>query len=183
MPADFSPNIVQGKTYDLDAGTGRELFVALEERLTSNATVSTQMAVAEGVVGRMFSDPVLTRRRLGQGGFRILVTDTYDRQCAVTGEHTLPVLQAAHIKPVSQGGEHLVNNGLCYGPTCILCSIGDMSQSLPISSFGLAAVSMRTGAMERSTMPLTISEYTSLEILPAIGIPKFSNGTLTRFLR
>lgn len=112
VPTDFAPNIVQGKTYDLDAGTGRELFLALEERLTSNATVSTQKAVAEGVVGRMFSDPVLARRRLGQGGFRILVTDNYDRQCAVTGEHTLPVLEAAHIKPVSQGGEHLVNNGL-----------------------------------------------------------------------
>ena len=112
VPADFSLNIVQGKTYDLDAGTGRELFLALEERLTANATVSTQMVVAEGVVGRMFSDPVLARHRLGQGGFRILVTDTYDRQCAVTGEHTLPVLEAAHIRPVSQGGEHLVNNGL-----------------------------------------------------------------------
>jgi putative restriction endonuclease len=112
VPADFSLNIVQGKTYDLDVGTGRELFLALEERFSSNATTSTQMAVSEGVTARMFSDPVLARRRLGQGGFRILVTDTYDRQCAVTGEHTLPVLQAAHIKPVSEGGEHLVSNGL-----------------------------------------------------------------------
>lgn len=112
VPTDFAPNIVQGKTYDLDAGTGRELSLALEDRLMSNATVSTQIGVAEGVVARMFSDPVLARRRLGQGGFRILVTDTYDRRCAVTGEHTLPVLQAAHIQPVSHGGEHRINNGL-----------------------------------------------------------------------
>ena len=112
VPTNFSLNIVQGKTYDLDTGTGQELALALEERLTARATVSTQRIVAEGVVSRMFSDPVLARRRLGQGGFRILVTDTYERKCAVTGEHTLPVLQAAHIKPVSQGGEHLVNNGL-----------------------------------------------------------------------
>jgi putative restriction endonuclease len=112
VPSDFSLNIVQGKTYDLDAGTGRELFASLEERLTAKATISTQVAVAEGIVGRMFSDPVLARRRLGQGGFRILVTDNYERQCAVTSEHTLPVLEAAHIKPVSRGGEHLVSNGL-----------------------------------------------------------------------
>lgn len=30
VPSDFSLNIVQGKTYDLDLGTGRELFLALE---------------------------------------------------------------------------------------------------------------------------------------------------------
>ena len=112
VPSDFSLNIVQGKTYDLDTGTGLELALALEDRLASPTGVSTQRNVAEGVVSRMFSDPVLARRRLGQGAFRILVTDIYHRQCAITGEHTLPVLQAAHIKPVSLGGEHLVTNGL-----------------------------------------------------------------------
>jgi putative restriction endonuclease len=30
----------------------------------------------------------------------------------VTKEKALPVLQAAHIQPVSQGGRHLVSNGL-----------------------------------------------------------------------
>ena len=60
----------------------------------------------------MFSDPVLARRRLGQAGFRISVTDVYERQCAITREHTLPVLEAAHIRPVSEGGEHAISNGL-----------------------------------------------------------------------
>jgi putative restriction endonuclease len=112
VPADFSLNIVQGKTYDLDEGAGLELWLALQERLAARQAVSVQRNVAEGVVGRMFSDPVLARRRLGQGAFRILVTDTYGRQCAVTREHTLPVLEAAHIKPVTEGGEHRVSNGL-----------------------------------------------------------------------
>jgi len=112
IPSDFSLNIVQGKTYDLDQGSGRELWIALESRLQQRDFVSTQRNVADGVVGRMFSDPVLARRRLGQGAFRILVTDTYERQCAVTREHTLPVLQAAHIRPVTQAGEHQVSNGL-----------------------------------------------------------------------
>jgi HNH endonuclease len=112
IPSDFSLNIVQGKGYDLDVGTGREIAAALEERLMWPSTVSTQRNVAEGVVRRMFSDPVLARRRLGQGAFRVLVTDTYERQCAVTSEHTLPVLEAAHIQPVTKFGEHLVTNGL-----------------------------------------------------------------------
>jgi len=30
----------------------------------------------------------------------------------VTGEHSLPVLEAAHIRPYSQGGAHRVDNGL-----------------------------------------------------------------------
>jgi len=52
------------------------------------------------------------RQRLGQGAFRVLVTDVYDRRCAVTGEKALPVLQAAHIRPVSKEGAHRVDNGL-----------------------------------------------------------------------
>lgn len=112
IPSDFSLNIVQGKGYNLDVGTGHELWCALEERLKAGGVVSVQRNVAEGVVRRMFSDPVLARRRLGQGAFRVLVTDTYDRRCAVTREHTLPVLQAAHIRPVTQAGEHVVTNGL-----------------------------------------------------------------------
>jgi len=52
------------------------------------------------------------RPRLGQGSFRILVTDAYDRRCAVTCERTLPVLEAAHVKPFAAGGEHDVRNGI-----------------------------------------------------------------------
>ena len=61
--------------------------------------------------GKRYSTGV-TKHRLGQGAFRVLVTDAYQRRCAVTGERTLPVLQAAHIKPYSQNGEHAVTNGL-----------------------------------------------------------------------
>lgn len=41
-----------------------------------------------------------------------MVTDIYQRQCAVTREKVLPALEAAHIRPVSQGGVHRVDNGL-----------------------------------------------------------------------
>ena len=112
MPPDFSASIVQGKTYDLDSGYGLDIARGLEERLARDLVVSDQQTIRQGVVGRMYSDPVLARRRLGQRGFRVLITDTYDRQCAITREHTLPVLEAAHIRPVSEGGEHAITNGL-----------------------------------------------------------------------
>ena len=111
-PPDFSLNTVQGKSYDLDVGTGRDLWRALEERLSAGALIGAAPSVAEGTVPRMFTDPLLARRRLGQGAFRVLVTDTYDRRCAITNEHTLPVLEAAHIRPVSEGGVHSITNGL-----------------------------------------------------------------------
>ena len=53
-----------------------------------------------------------TRHRLGQGAFRVLVTDAYQQRCAITGEKTLPVLEAAHIRPYGQEGPHSVKNGM-----------------------------------------------------------------------
>jgi putative restriction endonuclease len=41
-----------------------------------------------------------------------LVTDAYLRRCAVTGEKTLPVLEAAHIKPFALNGPNFVRNGI-----------------------------------------------------------------------
>jgi putative restriction endonuclease len=63
---------------------------------------------------RRYGDPVLYLPRLGQGGFRVIVTDTYLRRCAVTGERTLPVLEAAHIKPYVEGGAHEISNGILF---------------------------------------------------------------------
>jgi len=59
-----------------------------------------------------FGDPVLIKPRLGQGAFRIAVTDAYRRECAISGGRVLPALEAAHIKPYSAGGIHDVSNGI-----------------------------------------------------------------------
>jgi putative restriction endonuclease len=40
------------------------------------------------------------------------VLDVYGRACAVSGEHSLPVLEASHIRPYARGGEHDIPNGL-----------------------------------------------------------------------
>jgi len=41
-----------------------------------------------------------------------IVRDAYSGACAVTGEHSQPVLEAAHIVPYRLGGEHRIDNGL-----------------------------------------------------------------------
>lgn len=42
----------------------------------------------------------------------MLVTDAYQRRCAITGEKTLPVLEAAHIKPYAEAEPHRIDNGI-----------------------------------------------------------------------
>jgi len=59
-----------------------------------------------------YGQPYVAMPRLGQGAFRVLVTDAYERRCAVTNERTLPALEAGHIKPYSEQGEHVVPNGI-----------------------------------------------------------------------
>lgn len=41
-----------------------------------------------------------------------MVTLAYHKRCSVTGERTLPVLEASHIMPFAKQGPNLVRNGL-----------------------------------------------------------------------
>ena len=106
VPASWHPNIQQGRTYRTEQEDGRALFEAVQQRLAEPA-----MLVAAPASPR-FGAPQLVLPRLGQGSFRVVVTDAYQRRCALTGERVLPVLEAAHIRPYARGGEHAVTNGL-----------------------------------------------------------------------
>ncbi|MFQ6046923.1 MAG: HNH endonuclease, partial [Gemmatimonadales bacterium] len=106
VPRDFSLNVVRGKSYDLTKSPGRDLWEEVLARRRGARRVS------EAAHPPMFGDAVPVRPRLGPGAFRVLVTDTYRRRCAVTREKALPVLEAAHIRPVAEGGRHEVENGL-----------------------------------------------------------------------
>jgi putative restriction endonuclease len=104
VPPSWSPNIVTFKTYDTDEAEGRHLWELVGERLSTSSSASPDAV--------RFGAPQLVRPRLGQGAFRVLVTDIYDRRCAITQERTLPALEAAHIRPYGEGGEHEARNGL-----------------------------------------------------------------------
>lgn len=53
-------------------------------------------------------------QELDRGAFKLLITDAYQRKCAITGEKTLPVLEAAHIKPFGQEGPYEIKYGLLF---------------------------------------------------------------------
>ncbi len=105
VPEDFSPHTQVGKTYDLTTAPGRALW----ERVLGARALARHVGAEPSAV---YGEPTVFRPRVGQGAFRVLVTDAYERHCAVTREKTLPVLEAAHIRPVAQGGVHRVDNGL-----------------------------------------------------------------------
>jgi putative restriction endonuclease len=112
IPRNFAPQTVQGKGYS----TGDEIGLALWREVTvrlDKARVKTlgPATVAAQQVAR-YGEPTTVTPRLGQGSFRLLVTDAYGYRCAMTSERTLPVLEAAHIRPYAKGGEHALSNGL-----------------------------------------------------------------------
>lgn len=105
VPEDWSKNIVTFKRYATDRSEGLALWNAIQQ---------PQGAALSGFAEEQsrYGKPALVKPRLGQGAFRILVTDKYERRCAVSGEKTLPALDAAHIRPYAEGGNHEASNGI-----------------------------------------------------------------------
>ncbi|OGF63679.1 MAG: restriction endonuclease [Candidatus Fischerbacteria bacterium RBG_13_37_8] len=115
VPPDWSPSIVSGKSYLAYEPVGKWLQEQLEQRLAfinaqlPNTQEKDALSLSEN---ERYGIPYLINPRIGQGIFRSLVIDAYKRCCAITGEQTLPVLDAAHIKPYDKSGPHNVKNGL-----------------------------------------------------------------------
>jgi putative restriction endonuclease len=112
IPPSFALNIVSGKSYDTSTEEGAGLWESTRRAMVNQPRVQEPTITSSNFDDPRFGEEYLTRSRLGQGAFRVLVTDAYQRRCAVTGEKTLPVLEAAHIQPYSQLGPHQVTNGI-----------------------------------------------------------------------
>ncbi|HKM06135.1 MAG TPA: HNH endonuclease [Sphaerochaeta sp.] len=110
VPSDWSSSIVQGKVYDSTSTEGFQLFQQVQERLHGSSAFTSSSRSFLDIEPRVGETQAWYR--LGQGSFRVLVTEAYNRRCAVSGEKTLPVLDAAHIKPFSDGGQYSIKNGL-----------------------------------------------------------------------
>jgi putative restriction endonuclease len=106
IPVDayWKKNVVVGAFFD----SGDELGARLWDQVVARRPVAL---VAEPESER-YGTPIMVRPRLGQGAFKVVVTDAYGRRCAITGERTLPVLEAAHILPYAEKGPHELRNGL-----------------------------------------------------------------------
>jgi putative restriction endonuclease len=107
-PQDWRRQIVRIVGYDLDQGEGGRVWSQLRSLDSRVARDSSPLIITPGG----YTEPSLVARRRGQGAFRSMVMDAYERRCAVTGERTLPVLEAAHIRPYAQQPIHEVSNGI-----------------------------------------------------------------------
>lgn len=107
-PADFAKNIVRFKSYEITQSS------VVEDRLRAllDTSVIRIHDLPSEVIGETRGLPTLTIPRLGQQAFKSLVLTSYRRSCAITGNRVEPVLQAAHIRAVADGGVHRVDNGL-----------------------------------------------------------------------
>lgn len=112
-PKDWPLANLRHKKYDLTTGEGLRLW----EECRARADVARQLrGVDQPVLVRAesprFGAPQIIEPRLGQGIFRVAVMEAYGRSCAITHEHSLPALEAAHIRPYAKDGPHDVRNGL-----------------------------------------------------------------------
>lgn len=118
IPPTWHPNIVKGKKYNSLSQDGELIWNRIEQLLQKyklfeiEKEYKNQFVLEEENLTNRYGKEILTRVRLGQGAFRVLITDAYERKCAISGERTLPVLDAAHIKPYDKSGPHSVSNGL-----------------------------------------------------------------------
>jgi putative restriction endonuclease len=111
VPDSFNPQNISGSLIDLDGVEGKELMeLSMSQRSPAEepqrpSTPSKAEQARYGTEQRILP-------RLGQGSFRLAVTDAYEGACCATGEPSLPALEAVHIRPWSQGGTHDLSNGL-----------------------------------------------------------------------
>jgi len=105
----WKQGIQRFKGYSTDEEIGRHLWAEVQVRLGTLSISATDILEPDQA---RFGQPQTVLPRLGQGAFRVIVTDLYKRQCAVTNSHVLHVLEAAHIQPYAEGGTHSPSNGL-----------------------------------------------------------------------
>ena len=79
--SDWPPNVVQGKSYETTDERGLSIWQQVEDRLKFYKGADALPAEVTQV-GPRFGKAQLTLPRLGQGSFRVLVTDAYKRRCA-----------------------------------------------------------------------------------------------------
>jgi putative restriction endonuclease len=122
LPPDFSSNVVQGKTYDMGDERYSRYFGDLMQMVLGVA-VELDLTQPWHRSGPVFGDPRLAPSRLGQQAFKAVVGDAYHWRCAITGAKIRPVLEAAHIRPVSScmAGKTGSTTDCCSGRTCAAC--------------------------------------------------------------
>ena len=83
IPPDFSLNIVQGKAYDLTQGHGLHIWEQIRNgsAVANNEITDDYRGIVDPPAG--YGSPILVTPRLGQGSFRVMVTDAYESRMQI----------------------------------------------------------------------------------------------------
>lgn len=103
-PANWEPNIPQGKLYETSTIIGRSLYDDIMERVGDYLGVPNE--------GGRFLQVQPFDTAPGDGSFNLMLTKLYHSQCAVSGERALPALRVAQIRPTERGGRQSSGNGI-----------------------------------------------------------------------
>ena len=79
VPEDWNLSIVQGKTYDTNTEIGDRLYHQVFDQLQINNAVSSNDQKSRYTES-------MTMHRWGRGAFRVVVTEAYQRRCAISSE-------------------------------------------------------------------------------------------------
>ena len=111
---DWKGQIVRGKAkgYELDKEAGQFIWKHLQNAWQNQRIYDLDNETRRIEERARYGKEATIKPRLGQGAFRVLVTDAYQRSCAITEEHSLPALEAAHIRPYNENGPNEIGNGL-----------------------------------------------------------------------
>ena len=111
-PSDWAQNLTRGRSYNMHKPVGEEVWRQVRQAIEFTEIESPALADQVRESTLIYGKSYLQKARLGQGAFRILTLQNYDNRCCITGENTVPVLQAAHIQAVHKSGDHQLQNGL-----------------------------------------------------------------------
>jgi putative restriction endonuclease len=165
-PDDWSPNLVQGKTYSTEETSGAALWSAVQERLDREPqrhVPGEQMPLVFEELTR-YGTQQLATPHLGDGAFRVIVADAYQRMCAVTGQRTLPALQVTHIKPPERSGPNIVNNGILMRADLRMLFDGGF---MTITQEGTIELSRRLRDENGDSSPYLALHGAKLSVLPS----------------
>jgi putative restriction endonuclease len=101
-----------GGSFDLAVGEGRRVWEECRVRAAADEARRLEARGRVAEAARRAGTVYEQESRPGQRIFKAALLAVYGGACAVTNEHSLPVLDAAHIRPYAREGPDRVSNGL-----------------------------------------------------------------------
>lgn len=113
LPYAFLQGVQTGKSMDVATADGARIWTHMQSTLQRDemlARVGSSSHFSLVAEERAIYTTAQVKERRAQGAFRVMVLDAYGRRCSITGERTLPVVEAAHIQTyVSEDSNHIQN--------------------------------------------------------------------------